>query len=418
MLLLRMIVILIACWIVKCDLLDLYVQHMDETMRTKLYSNKRHPIHPVSRRIKRSIEDEELLFWSANFTKTRFNVNEEWFKQWIAKRRFLNPYILYQNDALNYTNKQEKNLDPDQHEMLSNTTQDSKHPEKTTTISEDAVESSQTPIDIETAKSTPSIVKDEIESNASYYATTEEQKEASRDDELSIVRENQTDVGKFVVEPLEFAGEISAENWKDSEEMENKESLEYEIISENERINPKPFDDPSPFRKMPKLRENRIPKKYFPPVEKSVKSHIKDTKVTRRFARSAKEGGNNREIFNAKVPKFTRYEKLDEDGDVILEWDPSDDEEVTFKVTAKTLGYVGIGFNEKSHMMGADILLTWVDDHTGVVSLLVSFLLDFIYSDVTMIRLIDRKATRGIDKSQCQRKDRTILAVQKGIGAA
>ncbi|EFN82135.1 MOXD1-like protein 1, partial [Harpegnathos saltator] len=68
--------------------------------------------------------------------------------------------------------------------------------------------------------------------------------------------------------------------------------------------------------------------------------------------------------------RFIRYEVLDEDGDVILEWDPLDEEEVTFKVTARTLGYVGIGFNEKTYMKGADILLAWVDDHTGAVNLL------------------------------------------------
>ncbi|KMQ96820.1 moxd1-like protein 1 protein [Lasius niger] len=378
MLLLRVIVMLIACWIVKCDLLDLYVQHMDETMRTKLYSNKRHPMYPVSRRIRRSPEDEEPLLRVGNFKKLRLDVDEEWLKQWKAKKKI----IPYQNDALDYSNKREENLDPDQHEILSNATQYSKHPEETTTLSEDAAENSQALIDIETAKSTSSIInKDEIESNVSHYATIEEQKEALRD-ELPVVLENQTEVGKFVVEPLEFAEEIPVDDWKNSEEMENKESLQLEIISENERINPKPFDDPSSFKKMPALWENRIPKKYFPPVEKSAKNHIKDKTMTR-FRRSAKDGGINRGIFNAGVPKFTRYEKLDEDGDVILEWDPSDDEEVTFRVTAKTLGYVGIGFNEKSHMMGADILLAWVDDHTGVVNLLDSHGIEMKAAPVT-----------------------------------
>ncbi|XP_029175897.1 uncharacterized protein LOC114944249 [Nylanderia fulva] len=355
MLLLRVIVISIICWIVKCDLLDLYVQHMDETMRTKLYSNKRHSIHPVSRRIKRSSEDEESQL--EIYKKIRLE-EPEWWKQWIAWKEISYPKdvldylneqekrISFIKDALDHLNKQEKNLNPDQHQMLSNTMQDSKDPE-------------------ETMKSTASsIVKD------------------LRNNEPPIVRENQTDVGKFVVEPLEFAGDISAENLEDPEEMENnKESLDFEIISENERINLKPFDDPS-FKRIPKLLENPIPKKYFPLTEKSMKNHnIEDKKM--RFARSAKEGGNNRGVFNAKAPKFTRYEKLDEDGDVILEWDPSDNEEVTFRVTAKTLGYVGIGFNEKSHMMGADILLAWVDDHTGVVNLLDSHGIEMKAAPVT-----------------------------------
>ncbi|XP_072748696.1 MOXD1 homolog 1-like [Anoplolepis gracilipes] len=357
MLLLRVIIMLIACWIVKCDLLDLYVQHMDETMKTKLYSSKR---HPGSRRIKRSTEDEEPLLRIGHFKKQRLDVDEEWLKQWKAKKRI----ISYQNDALDYLNKREENPDPDQHEILSNATQDSKHSEETTMISE--AENSHTLIDIETAKSTSnSIVKDEIESNTSHYITIEEQKEALKN-VLPVVLENQTDVEELVIEPLESSKEIPVEEWNDSEETENEEISQFEIISENEQINPM-FDDPS-FKRMPKLWENRIPKKYFPSVEKSAKNHIKDKMITR-SRRSAKKSGVNRGIFK-KVQKFTRYEKLDEDGDVILEWDPSDDEEVTFRVTAKTLGYVGIGFNEKSHMMGADILLAWVDDHTGVVNLL------------------------------------------------
>lgn len=355
MLLLRVIVTLIACWIVKCDLLDLYVQHMDETMRTKLYNNKRHSMYPVSRRIKRSPETEEP-FRIDNFKKQRLDVDQ------------IN-VIYYQNDALNHPNKREENHDPDQYEMLLSTTQDSKHPEETTMISE--AENSQVLIEkkIETVKSTSNIVKDEIESNISHYATIEEQKEELKDT-LPIVLQNQTDDEKFVIKPLELAEDISVKEWKNSEEMEDEENSQFEIINEDERIDLKPFDDPS-FKRMPKLWGNRIPKKYFP-LEKLGKTHIKD-KMKMRFRRSAKESGVNRKIFNDRVPKFTRYEKLDEDGDVILEWDPSDDEEVIFRVTAKTLGYVGIGFNEKSHMMGADILLAWIDDHTGVVNLLVSW---------------------------------------------
>ncbi|XP_011497249.1 PREDICTED: MOXD1 homolog 1 [Ceratosolen solmsi marchali] len=71
-----------------------------------------------------------------------------------------------------------------------------------------------------------------------------------------------------------------------------------------------------------------------------------------------------------KMAKFTRYERLDEEGDVVLEWDPSNDENVTFRLTGKTLGYIGLGFNDKGYMMGADIILAWVDDHTHVTTLL------------------------------------------------
>ncbi|KOC68651.1 MOXD1 like protein 1 [Habropoda laboriosa] len=134
------------------------------------------------------------------------------------------------------------------------------------------------------------------------------------------------------------------------------------MISETGTAGPRLFDDPI-LKRIPKSRD-RVPKKYIPPTDKlakllrGTKHHDHDETVDNRPRRSIKE------------PKFTRHEKLDDDGEVILEWDPSDDEMVTFKVTAKTLGYVGIGFNEKNHMKGADILLAWVDDHTGTVNLL------------------------------------------------
>ncbi|XP_070166863.1 MOXD1 homolog 1-like [Polyergus mexicanus] len=355
MLLLRVIVTLIACWIVKCDLLDLYVQHMDETMRTKLYNKKRHPMYPVSRRIRRSVAHEDSLFIDILQKQLQLDINEKWLKQWKAKKKI----VSYQNDTLDYPNKREENSDPDQHEMLSNTTQDSKHPDETTMISE--AENSQAPIEI--TKSTSSIVKNETESNASDYVTIEGQKEATKD-EFPIVLENQTNVNEFIIlEPLE---EIP-EEWNDYEEMEDEENSQLEIISENERINPKPRI--SRKRRMPKVW-GKIPKRHVTPVKMDLIKNKTRTWMKTRSRRSAKKGGVNRGIFNVRVPKFTRYEKLDEDGDVILEWDPSDDEEVTFRVTAKILGYVGIGFNEKSHMMGADILLAWVDDHTGVVNLL------------------------------------------------
>lgn len=333
-------------------------------------------MYPISRRIKRSPENEELL----KIDKQRLDVDQEW--------------IPYQNDALNNPNKLEENHDPDQYEMLLGA-QNSKHPEETTIICE--TKNSQVPIKkrIETMKSTSNIIKDEIESNISHYAI-EKQKEELKD-ELPIVLKNQTDGEKFVIQPLELE-EMSVKEWKNSEEMEDEENSQFEIINEDERIDAKSFDDDPSFKRMPKLWENRIPKKYFPPVEKSVKPHIKKDKMKMRFRRSVKEAGVNRRRFNSRVPKFTRYEKLDEDGDVILEWDPSDDKEVIFRVTAKTLGYVGIGFNEKSHMMGADILLAWIDDHTGVVNLLVSRSPIRLYFGVTMV--VDRlEGNRTIDKS-------------------
>lgn len=340
MLLLRVIVTLAACWIVKCDLLDLYVQHMDETMRTMVYRNKRHPMDPVTRRIKRSFEEDEPLLRIGNFKKQRLDVDEDWLKQWKAKRKI----IPYKNDALEYPNKREENLNPD-HEVFSNA--NSKHLEKTSTVFENVAKNSQVNV-----SQSPIIAKETSE------------------DGLTTV-ENQTNIEELTVEAFEPEEELLEENWTNSEEMESEDNSQFEIISENERINPKPFIGPS-FKRTPKPWDSRVPKKYFPEKsaknERGAKSHVKDATRSRRSANQEVNEG----ISNGRPWKFTRYEKLDEDGDVVLEWDPSDEEEVIFRVIAKTLGYVGIGFNEKTNMKGADILLAWVDDHTGIVNLLVS----------------------------------------------
>lgn len=340
MLLLRLMVTLVTCWLVKCDLLDLYVQHMDETMRTTLYRNKRHPMDPVSRRLKRSLAASEPLLRVGNFKKQRLDVDEDWLKQWKAENRI----VPYKNDALNYPNEREENLDPDQHEILLNATRESGYSEKTTTTS----------------------LEDPAETN----------QDATRGEDESSPLEDRANVEELTVEPLE--PEISGlEDWQDPMmTMSNKENSQFEIISENEEMDPRPFDDPSLKRKP---WGNRTPKKYLPfPLEKSVKdtrrrSHAKDEAATRLKRDTARKTTKTAKAEKAR-PKFTRHEKLDEDGDVILEWDPSDDKEVVFKVTARTLGYVGIGFNEKNHMKGADILLAWVDD-TGTVNLLVNCIL-------------------------------------------
>lgn len=332
MLLLRVIVTLVACWIVKCDLLDLYVQHMDETMRTMPYRNKRHPMDPVTRRIKRSFEEDEPLLRIGNFKKQRLDVDEEWLKQWKAKRKI----ISYKNDALDYPNKREENPNSD-HEVLLNTMQNSKRFEMTSTV----------------------LVAENSQLNVSQSPIIEEPEETSEDGLTTV--ENQTNVEELTIEALEPEEEFS-------EEIESEDNSQFEIISENERINP--FIGPS-FKRTPKPWGSRVPKKYFlEKPAKNAKSHVKDETVTRSRRNANQEV--NEGLSNARPWKFTRYEKLDEDGDVILEWDPSDEEEVIFRVTAKTLGYVGIGFNEKTSMKGADILLAWVDDHTGIVNLLVS----------------------------------------------
>ncbi|XP_011861673.1 PREDICTED: MOXD1 homolog 1 [Vollenhovia emeryi] len=343
MLLLRVLVTLAACWIVKCDLLDLYVQHMDETMRTNsLYRDKRHPADPVTRRMKRSLDESEPLLRIGNLKKQRLDVDENWLKQWKAKRKM----VSYKNDAVDYPNRREENLNPDQHEILSNT--NPKHLEKTSTVLENATDS---------------------QSSISQDPIIEEREETSEDGRSIVENETNEEV---VIETLTSEEGFSEGNEKDPEEMETEDNSQFEIISENERINPKPFIDPI-LKRTPK--GSRVPKKYFP--EKPAKSHVKDDTATRRSKRSASPGVNELEAEGPNITdrpwNFTRYEPLGKNSPVILEWDPSGKEEVAFRVTAKTLGYVGVGFNDKINMKGADILLAWVDDHTGTVNLLDSY---------------------------------------------
>ncbi|XP_011160800.2 MOXD1 homolog 1 [Solenopsis invicta] len=350
MLLLRLIVTLVACWIVKCDLLDLYVQHMDETMRTMLYRSKRHPMDPVSRRIKRGLySSDEPLLKIGTFKKQRLDVDENWLKQWKAKKKI----VPYKKDALDYSNKREENPSPDQHEIFSDVIQNSKDFERTSTVLGDAAENSQL-----NEFSQDPIIEEREETSVAGLTTTEDR----------------TNVEEILVEDLErrLSKEgYPEEKWKDSEEIQSEDNSQFEIISENERINPKPFVGPN----LKRTPSSRVPKKYFPEkYARDAKSHAKDETTTRSRRSAHQDGVHHHDGLLSgllvRERKFTRYEKLDENGDVILEWDPADEHNVLFRVTAKTLGYVGIGFNEKSSMKGADLVLAWVDDHTGAVNLL------------------------------------------------
>ncbi|CAK9833626.1 MOXD1 homolog 1 [Anthophora retusa] len=329
MLLLRLILVLSLCWIARCDLLDLYVQHMDETMRTLAYRNRHHP-KDITFRIKRSLHEEPLLR-VGTFKKQRLDVDKEWYAQWKAKRK-----IPYKEDGLDFPNSREENLDPDQHELVNNTSRllNRESEETTTTLS---VETNDTLDVFDIEFSTEELSK-------SNDTVLSDQQSIEYQDPIVESREETT-------ETLDFQGDGEIEG-----------NSQFEIISETGTAGPRLFDDPI-LKRIPKSRD-RVPKKYIPPTDKLAKL-LRGTKY-----HDLDETVDNRPRRSIKEPKFTRHEKLDDDGEVILEWDPSDDKMVTFKVTAKTLGYVGIGFNEKNHMKGADILLAWVDDHTGTVNLL------------------------------------------------
>ncbi|CAK9798814.1 MOXD1 homolog 1 [Anthophora plagiata] len=329
MLLLRLILVLSLCWIARCDLLDLYVQHMDETMRTLAYRNRHHP-KDITFRIKRSLHEEPLLR-VGTFKKQRLDVDKEWYAQWKAKRK-----IPYKDDGLDFPNSREENLDTDQHELVNNTSRLLNRESEETTITM-SVEMNDTLDVFDIEYSTEELSK-------SNDTVLSDQQSIEYQDPIVESREETT-------QTLDFQGDGEIEG-----------NSQFEIISETGTAGPRLFDDPI-LKRIPKSRD-RVPKKYIPPTDKLAKL-LRGTKY-----HDLDETVDNRPRRSIKEPKFTRHEKLDDDGEVILEWDPSDDKMVTFKVTAKTLGYVGIGFNEKNHMKGADILLAWVDDHTGTVNLL------------------------------------------------
>nr|XP_012139570.1 PREDICTED: MOXD1 homolog 1 [Megachile rotundata] len=308
MLILKLLVVSSVCWMCKCDLLDLYVQHMDETMRTMAYRSRHHP-KDISSRIKRSLREEPVLR-VGTFKKQRLDVDKEWYAQWKAKRK-----IPYKDDALDFPNSKEENLDPDQHELLHNRTRDS---EETTMKNETPLDT----FDIELFNEESSRLNDTWKRMS--------------EDPMFESREETTQV----------------------DEIEG--NSQFEIISESGTA-PSLFDDPI-LKRLPKSRD-RVPKKYIPSTSKLAK--LRGSKYL-----DIEDTVDNRPRRSIKEPKFTRHEILDDNGEVVLEWDPSDEKMVTFKVTAKTLGYVSIGFNEKNHMKGADILLAWVDDQTGTVNLL------------------------------------------------
>ncbi|XP_012220915.1 MOXD1 homolog 1 [Linepithema humile] len=457
MLLLRVTVILISCWIVVCDLLDLYVQHMDETMRTKWY--KKHPIDSVSRRIKRSfgyempqfkLPEAELLNAELHKPIDSIKMQQDkrcWLLDEIRDERFPKDV-----ERIN-SNKQKENSDSkDEHDrstsireimsMLKSKSidaddeieptisqnpkehkKDEIHMSHRYSESEENRDNNDKPLEINERKP---VIVDNLgllykRSKKSFESRKKQSFGSNSIDQQSFdnswlkkneIRKN--DVWKYLYAPLKnldpeekFENPSRVEETKspfidskertrvpqtltakkeedeiymphyfpeseekrtdkfmeieDSEdvnEMENDEDSLFEIIKENERQFS--FDEPS-LKKTPKPSETQVPKKYLPMSDKPFKPTENAKSI---------ETKNDRPKRSAPNYRLSRYEKLDDDGDVVLEWDPLDEKEVTFRVTGKTLGYVGIGFNDKNSMKGADILLTWVDDHTGVANAL------------------------------------------------
>lgn len=58
---------------------------------------------------------------------------------------------------------------------------------------------------------------------------------------------------------------------------------------------------------------------------------------------------------------WTHSVALDSEGFIVLRWQPRH-QEILFRIEAKTLGYIGLGFSPNGGMEGADIVIGWVDD--------------------------------------------------------
>ncbi|XP_011301507.1 MOXD1 homolog 1 [Fopius arisanus] len=240
---------------VEADLLDLYVQHMDETMGTN--NIKKHPKDTVSKtRSKRYLKGAMRY---GHFRKQRLDVEDDW---WIDKRVLKKPLPklpISKPDGLDFPNL----------------------------------------------------------------------KETNRNDDHEIVRKKQLFQASEGFDIDRIAGDT--------------ESIDEVSIAPGDEV-----------MQVLKRNHTRIPKKYHLQKEAGALKDFRSPKQKR----------------SASKLNFTRHEVLDEVGDVILEWDPSDEVIITFKVTARTLGYVGIGFNDKNHMKGADLLLAWIDDHDNSVNVL------------------------------------------------
>ena len=65
---------------------------------------------------------------------------------------------------------------------------------------------------------------------------------------------------------------------------------------------------------------------------------------------------------------YRHHAVLDPEANFHLQWRPETDT-ISFRLTVKTRGYVGLGFSPAGGMHSADIVLGWVDDTTGAVHL-------------------------------------------------
>ncbi|VVC90355.1 unnamed protein product [Leptidea sinapis] len=93
----------------------------------------------------------------------------------------------------------------------------------------------------------------------------------------------------------------------------------------------------------------------------------KTSRIVNEYRRHRRESFDSRSYESSLI--WAHSERLDESGDVLLRW-VNTDTSITFRLEARTRGYVGLGFNSARNMRGADLVVAWVDDRHGNAQLL------------------------------------------------
>lgn len=133
------------------------------------------------------------------------------------------------------------------------------------------------------------------------------------------------------------------------------------------------------------LCDAKLPRKHYVPPNELPSNPTQNSEALRLLQIESKSDKTSRivdqyrrhrrEIFDSKSYEssltWAHTERLDENGDVLLRWVNSDSS-ITFRLEARTRGYVGLGFNSARNMRGADLVVAWVDDRNGNAQVLVS----------------------------------------------
>lgn len=132
--------------------------------------------------------------------------------------------------------------------------------------------------------------------------------------------------------------------------------------------------------KLPRLNRHTQPNELSNPTQNAqaqrlIQTEAKTVKTNRIIDQYRVR--HRRDVFDSKSYEssltWAHSERLDENGDVLLRWVNSDSS-ITFRLEARTRGYVGLGFNSARNMRGADLVVAWVDDRNGNAQVLVSFI--------------------------------------------